>query len=380
MPYLSVDQIDTVIVNLSNRYPATSQLITLPNATVDGRVSHALQLGAGQPGTRETFMLTGGVHAREWGSSEILLCLGITLLRAYQDNTGLQYGGTTFTAQEIRTLLETVHLVIFPLVNPDGLAYSRTPHNAMWRKNRQPSACGHAEHDGVDINRNFEFLFDYRTAFHWNSGVSVTDDACDDNETDVYQGPAAFSEAESRNVRWLMNRYTRLGWYVDVHNYGETMMYSWGDDINQTIDPSMNFTNHQHDHMRGVNCANVYGEWISLADLGTAQALAAAFQTALQPVRGRVYTTKPSFELYPTCGATDDYTFSRHDVDVTLSKAYSFTLEFGTAFSVPWNEMLSIILEVDAGLIGMCLAAAATAIPPLLPAQGGPPADNSTVV
>ncbi len=371
MPYLNVNEVDNAVVNLALAYPGISQLVPLPNASVNGRACNAIQLGTGAPGTRDAVVLTGGVHAREWGGCDILVYLAADLLDAYQSNSGLTYGHMTFTAHEIRTLLDTVHIVIFPMVNPDGRHHSQTQYY-MWRKNRQPSACPHAWHDGVDINRNFDFLFDFAAAFDPNSDVSVTDVQCG-HDTDVYQGAGAFSEPESTNVQWLLDQYTQTRWYVDVHSYGKTIMYSWGDDVNQSGAPAMNFNNPAYDGTRGVNHPLTYGEYISLGDLGTVQGLAAAFQAALQPVRGTVYTAKPSFDLYPTCGAADDYTFSRH-VNNPVSKAYSFTVEFGSAFAEPWAFMPDIIRDVDAGLIGLCLAAAATAV--VVPAQGGPPAQG----
>jgi len=372
MPYLNVNEVNNAVVNLAHAYPAISQLVPLPNASVNGRPCNAIQLGAGAPGTRSAVVLTGGVHAREWGGCEILVYLAADLLSAYQANSGLTYGHMTFTAHEIRTLLDTVHIVIFPMVNPDGRHHSQTQYY-MWRKNRQPSGCLHPAHDGVDINRNFDFLFDFANAFDVNSDVSVTDVQCG-NDTDVYQGLVPFSEPESTNVQWLLDQYTQTRWYVDVHSYGKTIMYSWGDDVNQSGNPPMNFTNPAYDGARGINQPLTYGEYISLGDLGTVQGLAAAFQAALQPVRGTVYTAKPSFDLYPTCGAADDYTFSRHVVQHGASKAYSFTVEFGSAFAEPWAFMPDIIRDVDAGLIGLCLAAAATVV--VVPAQGGPPAQG----
>lgn len=378
MTYFNVTEVDTIVVNLAQRYPATSQLITLPQLTVAGRTCHALQLGAGAPGTRDTVVLIGGIHAREWGSCEILVTFAAGLLTAYQNNSGLRCGNKSFTAQQVRTLLDTLHIVVFPLVNPDGRDFSQTQ-DPMWRKNRGPSQCGHEEHRGVDLNRNFDFLFDFTTAFHPASRVSVVDDPCDDDDTDVYQGVAPFSEPETQNVQWLLDGYTRARWYVDVHSYGDTIMYSWGDDENQSHDPQMNFTNNHYDGLRGVANDPTYGEYISAGDLGTAQALAASFRTALQAVRGRNYTAKPSFELYPTCGASDDYTFSRHFANNANSKAYSFTVEFGQEFAPPWAEMRLIVRDVTAGLIGLCLASAASAVPVI--AQAGPPAqDNAGVV
>lgn len=376
MPYLTVTEIDRVVTNMAQRYPATSTLITLPNASDGNRTSHALQIGAGQPGTRDTVVVTGGVHAREWGSSDIVIYFALGLLLAYQNNRGLRYGHKDFSAQEVRALVENLHIVIFPLVNPDGLHHSQTV-RPMWRKNRR-SVCAHDAHRGVDINRNFDFLFNYGTAFHPQSGVAVTNNSCHPNadERDCYQGPNAFSEAETQNVRWLLNRYTRTRWYVDVHNYGETIMYSWGDDRNQTTNAQMNFTNAAYNGRRGRGDLGVYGEYITQADLAEARALGNAFHDALYQVRGRDYTVKPSWDLYPTAGASDDYTFARHIVSNLNSKAYSFTVEFGQAFTAPYATTRPVITDVSAGLMGLCLRARTNAAP----VQGGPPAQGGVPV
>jgi murein tripeptide amidase MpaA len=91
--YYNVSEVDTAVVNLSTTYTATSTLITLPTPTVGGRTCHALRLGAGTVGSRDVVLLTGGVHAREWGGCEILVNFAADLLKAYQGNTGITYGG-----------------------------------------------------------------------------------------------------------------------------------------------------------------------------------------------------------------------------------------------------------------------------------------------
>ena len=134
MTYLNVVEVETATINLAAAYPSLTQLITLPNTTVEGRTSHAIRLGAGAPGSREVVMIICGVHAREWGSCEIAINFATDLLDAYSTNAGLAYGGKNFTAAQIQTLLNTLHIVVFPAVNPDGRHYSQTT-DANWRKN-----------------------------------------------------------------------------------------------------------------------------------------------------------------------------------------------------------------------------------------------------
>jgi murein tripeptide amidase MpaA len=146
--YLNVDEVDTAVVNLATTYSTICTLITLPNTTFETRTCHALRLGGGAAGSRDCVTIIGGQHAREWGSCEILVGLAADLLDAYTNNTGLAYGGKNFTAAQIQTLLNGLHLIVFPLVNPDGRAYSQLNDavhtDGGWRKNRNPANNGGA--------------------------------------------------------------------------------------------------------------------------------------------------------------------------------------------------------------------------------------------
>ncbi|HSU07188.1 MAG TPA: M14 family zinc carboxypeptidase, partial [Acetobacteraceae bacterium] len=353
MTYLNVTEVETATVNLAAAYPALTQLITLPNTTTEGRISHGLRLGAGAPGSKDAVMMIFGVHAREWGSCEIALNLATDLLDAFSNNTSLAYGGKTFTAAQIQTLLNTLHIVLFPLVNPDGRHYSQTT-DAMWRKNRNPAySGGNPNCIGVDINRNYDFLFDFATAFSASSGVSVSADPCD---YQLYHGPSAFSEAETQNVKWLLDAFPRTRWFIDIHSYSQDVLYNWGDDQDQTTNPAMNFQNPAFNGQRGVS-GDAYKEFIQADDLAVTQSLSGRFVSDLQAVRGIAYTSKSSYDLYPTSGASDDYVYARHLVDPSKAKVFGYVVEWGTEFQPPWAEMEDIIKDVSAGLIGFCIAA-----------------------
>jgi len=350
MSYLNVVEVETATVNLAAAYPSIAQLITLPQTTFEGRTSHALRLGGGVPGSKDVVMVICGVHAREWGSCEIALNFASDLLDAYKSNLGLTYGSKSFSSLQIQNLLNTLHVVVFPLVNPDGRHHSQT-NDAMWRKNRNPSySGGNPACIGVDINRNYDFLFDFARAFSPSSGVSVSADPCD---IQVYHGPSAFSEKETQNVEWLLDSFPRTRWFIDVHSYSQDMLYNWGDDENQTSNAAMNFMNGAFNGQRGVP-GDAYKEFIPADDLAIAQSLAGRFVSDLQAVRGKAYTSMPSYGLYPTSGASDDYVYSRHLTDSSKAKVYGFVVEWGTEFQPPWAEMENIIKDVSAGLMGFC--------------------------
>jgi hypothetical protein len=85
-------------------------------------------------------------------------------------------------------------------------------------------------------------------------------------------------------------------------------------------------------------------------------------RAAIQAVRGRGYTVMQSMSLYPTAGTSDDYAYSRHIVDPSKPKVFSYTIEWGsptnpTPFHPPYPEMKQIIQEITAALLQFCLRA-----------------------
>ncbi|MFC5144680.1 M14 family metallopeptidase [Streptomyces aureoversilis] len=357
MPYLNVTEVESGVASLAAAFP-TADLIELPEPTFEGRTCHALRIGTHPPQPKPAVVLIGGAHAREWGSCEILVNFAADLLHAHAGGTGLAYGGTSFTSAQVRTVLEELDVVVFPLVNPDGRHYSQTV-DAMWRRNRNPAQSGgNPAAVGVDINRNYDHLFDYRTAFHPSAPVRVSDDPA--NPDQVYQGPEPFSEPETRNVRRLLDHFARTRWFVDVHSYTQKMLYVWGDDQNQSVDPAKNFRNPLFDGKRGLKDGLLYAEFLEEGDADDSAVLAERFCEALKGVRGKEYTPEPAFDLYPTCGTSDDYIYARHILSGREEeKILAFTVEWGMAFQPPWAEMKKIVLDVDAGLVQFCLTAIA---------------------
>ena len=120
----------------------------------------------------------------------------------------------------------------------------------------------------------------------------------------------------------------------------------------------MNFMNPAYDSLRGI--AARYGEYIPGGDLTAAKSLAAVLRAGIKAVRGTEYPAGPAFKLYATVGASDDYFYGRHFVDSSQSKIVSYTLEWGTTYQPPWQEMRQIIDEVTAGLLAFCLEIVAT--------------------
>jgi carboxypeptidase T len=309
--YMNADEVETALLNLKEAHSDFISLIELPNRTCEGRLCKAIHVHAGSrngSGSSTTatsngngsdkmgVLITGGMHAREWGGSDICIKFLLNLIDAYVNNTTLVYGETTFPPQQLKSMLESIDLFVFPDVNPDGKIYSQThddpnlppdEEEIWWRKNRNPATVPNGDNPKyhltrVDINRNFDFL--------WNSGIgTVNSDSTNSSET--FRGSAAISEPETKNVKYLLDTYNnRIKCYVDIHSFGEMILYSWGDDNNQSIDPQMNFQNFGYDGLRGIPGDSAYKEYIASQDENSLKKLADRMNYALHRVRGRSYT------------------------------------------------------------------------------------------
>src|SRR5512144_2452162 len=187
MTYLNVDEVETALTLAAG--PANAgftELIPLPHLTWERRTCHAIRVHSGAPARGGVYLL-GGVHAREWGSCDILVNVVQFLTDASRDGTGVAQGGKTCTADEVRLIVDTLDVVVFPQANPDGRHYSMTV-DPMWRKNRRPAedgappcVSGGGNGPGVDVNRNYDFLWDFPTKFSPSAPVVTSTDPGSDS-------------------------------------------------------------------------------------------------------------------------------------------------------------------------------------------------------
>jgi hypothetical protein len=82
--------------------------------------------------------------------------------------------------------------------------------------------------------------------------------------------------------------------------------------------------------------------------------------TPMSSVGGRAFKSAQSVGLYPTSGASDDYAFSRFQVDGRRNEVYGFTMEFGYPpnFYPIQAEFEQDVIDTGAGLTEFCLASA----------------------
>ncbi|CAG9951504.1 unnamed protein product [Clonostachys rosea f. rosea IK726] len=261
---MNVDEITSAVKGLANEFGL--EVFNMPEATHEGRQVLGVKVPNGLS-CDESFrvFLEAGIHARERGGPDGLIYFISDLLWAQREGTGLTYG------------------------------------DSCWRKNRNPT-------NPVDLNRNFDFLWDVNTAFY--PGISSTTGTSNVN-AETYHGTAPFSEPETRNVRWAMDKFTKLRWFVDLHSFSGLVLYPWGSDQNQAFDPSQTFTNPAYNGKRG-----------KIPDTPGLE-----YRESCEP--SSHYDAKESNSLYPTSARWTTTLSHGTSVNSAKSLIYGFTIEFG---------------------------------------------------
>jgi len=262
--YHSTLEMETDLRVLERDHPGLARVVEI-GESLEGRRILALKISdnAAQSEGEPAVLFLGCHHAREWISVEVPFLFGRYLLENYDLDP------------EVRDLVDACEIWIAPIINPDGLEYSIHVYR-YWRKNRRANGDGTY---GVDINRNYGYRWGYD-----NIGSSGNP------ASEVYRGPAPFSEPETSAVRDLFTgRDFRA--VVSYHSYSQVILYPWG----YTTAPAPRE-----------------------AEL---QAVAGTMSGLIAGVAGTVYGAgQASSALYTTNGDTVDWTYS-------VAGAPSFTIE-----------------------------------------------------
>lgn len=200
--YHTYEEMEALMKSLVATYPKLATLEVIGQSK-SGRNLYALNLGVKKGEKSEmipTVAYLGAHHAREHLSTEVPLLAASRLLEEYATNS------------RIKHILDNRRLVFIPMVNPDGVMYDiRDGRYHMWRKNHED---GTGQHDGVDLNRNYDQ--------NWARGGSSSYPS-----SDIYHGPHAFSEPESIAVKEFVESNADLRAMISFHSYGELVLYPW---------------------------------------------------------------------------------------------------------------------------------------------------------
>lgn len=352
---LNADEVYTAMKGLEKEYGLT--LFTTPHKTFEGNtiIGGVANKAEKIKKDKQYIYFTSGIHARERGGPDNLIYFISDLLYANKHRIGLTYGNKTYTNSQVKKALGA-GVVFIPMLNPDGVRHDQANSN-LWRKNRNPASARPNEplSVGVDLNRNFDFLWNFTEKFDPSVSPASTNPA-----SQAFYGTAPFSEPETRDMAWVYDEFPNIHWYIDVHSAAGTLLYSWGDDIDQSHDPKQNLFNTAYDGKRGNVEDELYKEYISQEDWDNIRIAANRTTDAMMAVGGREYVPQQAVGLYPTSGASDDWSFSRWHGNKDLTKVYGYTMEFGyaTNFYPTAEEFVQNIIDTNAGFMEFILTAA----------------------
>ncbi|HEY1012283.1 MAG TPA: M14 family zinc carboxypeptidase, partial [Herpetosiphonaceae bacterium] len=232
------------------------------------------------PGPKPTFVLISAIHAREMATAELSLRFAEYLVTRYN------------TDPEVTWLLNEHQVVIMPFTNPDGRKDAETGIYQRKNKNTVTAPCSSqnsSSQPGIDLNRN--------SHFKWGTVDMPSQPKC----SATYPGPSVASEPEVSSLEaWISKVFidqrgpndsdpapvTARDIFITLHSYGDLVLwpYGWG----STLAP---------------NDADLAGLGRKFASYNN-------------------YTAEKADTLYPTSGATDDWTYGDFGVA-------SYTFEVG---------------------------------------------------
>jgi extracellular matrix protein 14 len=191
-------------------FPSTAELLTV-GTTYEGRPIQGIRLSANpsDPATRtiprQTILITGGSHAREWigVSSVTYIAYQLMTAQAYRDSS-------------MSSLLDSFDFVFIPTLNPDGYVYT-WEYDRLWRKTRQPTPLIICK--GMDLDRAY--------GYKWDAGSS-RGNPCSES----FAGENPFDAVEAGSfAMWARNETDRNGveWigFMDLHSYSQLVLYPY---------------------------------------------------------------------------------------------------------------------------------------------------------
>lgn len=327
--YRTVEETFTTAQNIVASYPTLATWIdigdswekmNLPGGGYDLMVLRLTN--SANSGFKPKLFIMAAIHAREYTTAELVTRFAEYLVNNYGTDADATW---LLDYNEIHLLLQS---------NPDGRKKAET--GLSWRKNTNQNYCGATSNTrGADLNRNYPY--------EWGEWGGSSGSQC--NLT--YRGASPASEPETQAVvNYILNQYpdqrlapendfttpafiTTTGIFLDVHSYGQLVLWPWG------------FTN------------QATGNGAQFQTLGRKLAY---FNN---------YTPQQAIALYPTDGTTDDFAYG----EMGLA---AFTYELGTSFFQSCTVFQNTILP---GNMPSLLYAAKTARAPYI-TPAGPDALN----
>lgn len=199
--------------------------------SVDGREIYACRVG--NPYAEQKFLLTGGMHGKEYLSS-LLVMTQVEYYLAYRQSGS--YGEISYAE-----LLEDCVFYVLPMINPDGVMLALEGIDAMQSTEVRATVeqvYANNLRDGLTTAQNIN---DY-LAYNWKSnanGVDINRNFALSNWSEVktgiltpcyrnYKGPKAASEPETQAVSAFVEAIGELEAMVAIHTAGQVVYWDCG--------------------------------------------------------------------------------------------------------------------------------------------------------
>jgi carboxypeptidase T len=197
--------------SLARSHPSIMMLDTIGLTTRDSlaipavKISDHPRLDEDEPAV----LFVGNHHAEEILGVEIGMYMINDLISNYGHDSAKTYW------------IDNREIWIVPMLNADGNGVVVSGLDTIWRKNKRDNNLNGVfdlDYDGVDLNRNYDF--------HWDYGGSM------DPGSENYRGSEPFSENETRAIRNLSyaeNFVFAISYHSARTGIGEVLYYPWSD-------------------------------------------------------------------------------------------------------------------------------------------------------
>ena len=286
--FSTMDQLATQYPNLASIVPIGSTWNKIDSGGSAGYDMKVIKItNSAITGEKPILFATSSIHARELSPAELNTRFAEYLLNNYGTDADATW---LVDNREIHLLLQG---------NPDGRKIAETGQSK--RKNENNTYCSNQFRKGVDMNRNFEWM--------WNQGSGSSNSTCDQTFRGGTNNATVHSyEPENQAINnHLLSLFAdqrgeglldaapddATGVYIDIHSFSELVLFPYGYDSPGAIPLAPN-------HFQLQTLARKFA-WYNN------------------------YDPKESNQLYGADGASDDNAYGQLGIA-------SFTFELGTAF------------------------------------------------
>ena len=208
---------------LREKYPQYITEKFLVGKTYFGDDMHGFYMGEEMMHDKPNFnnknivFITALHHSREPLTVTMILYIMLEILR----ERGVCHGVPEETTNKWKQFFETNVIYFIPMVNIDSYKFigknwkgEHSKEVLMIRKNRNVSPSCSIYRGGVDLNRNYSFMF----------GTNEEGSSSDPCEED-YRGTAPFSEPETKSIKDYVDSHDNIVTAINMHTYGNAWVY-----------------------------------------------------------------------------------------------------------------------------------------------------------